>query len=260
MPCYNNEYARGMAQSIGDKLTTIYGNLTDKNISVNVNLPIHPSALEILIEDKIPNFVNNGILFFSLTTAGRSFLGYIYTQDPIAKAFFTLGFLCSSAATATSGTAALTKACDVNNLGLTCEVVGEGFCRLGNKANTYALLHQKKLEAAAKNRNRLRRFISSRDARIAFTPSHSGQPISQGTFMKVSVCILTLYTYKRITIASYQLGQQILFKLRRRKNLKLLKMQAKHLVNLSGQSKILYKSLRIKRLVYYSFGFINWFY
>ena len=91
-----------------------------------------------------PESMNTGVAFLSAQTAGKSAIGFLTTKDDGAKTFYALGFLFAGTATGVSSTAALSKSCKIDKVGILGEALGEACYRVAEEANRIALARDNK--------------------------------------------------------------------------------------------------------------------
>lgn len=168
--------------------------------------------------------VNTGVAFLSVRTAGQSALGFINTEDQVAKNFYALGFLFSGTAAGFSSSSVISKACSINRVGILGEAVGEACYQVAQEANKIAIARDKKTVPVRKP------IFSKNTGPAAFIfPSDNGTGVYKIIISNL-VFIVTAYGYIKIIRTGFKKVKLILVKRQKVKQSKLLNRAAKFLV------------------------------
>ena len=174
-----------------------------------------------------PESINTGVTFLAVRTAGQSALGFISTEDQVAKNFYALGFIFSSTAVGFSSTSVLSKACSVNRVGILGEAVGEACYQVGKEANKIALARYKKTNPLKLKRKRI--FSKDTGPAAFIFPSNNGTGVYKIIISNL-VFIVTAYGYIKLIRTGFKKVKLILAKRRKVKQSKLLYRASKSVV------------------------------
>lgn len=194
-------------------------------IVIATPLPPHPTATDELLLavarvaqlTTSPETLNAGLTFLSARTAGQSAIGFLYTQDQVAKTFYALGFAFAGTAAGFSSSAVLFKACSISRVGIVGETLGEAFYQVAAQAHDLALARDKKTIPGRKP------IFSRNTGSGAFIlPSSNRIGVYKIIISKI-VFIVTVYGYIKIIRITCKKARRFLLKKRQLKRSRLIK-------------------------------------
>lgn len=163
---------------------------------VVISLPTATDRVVRVVADVVyPQTLNAGVSFLSVRTAGRSAIGFLYTEDQVAKTFYALGFVFAGTAAGFSSSAFLSKACLINHVGVVGESIGEACYQVAEEANRLARARDKKIIPVVP----MRKPIWNRNSGpAAFILPSSNRSRVYSIIMSNVVFIVTVYGYIKI--------------------------------------------------------------
>jgi hypothetical protein len=178
---------------------------------------------------------NSFIAGAGIVTGVSSGLQYGRTTNQAAKVCYGLSCVLSGSAVATSGTAALSRACQISEVGALSEACAVAFLIAGNKAHVQALQFEGKpvpphLQRYMRPGVRPAAFNNFNNNGAAFImPGNchlSSEIIGKIPFYKIGKVIgvgISVYAYSKFVIIAYRYSQRLITTFKKRRNSRLLK-------------------------------------